>query len=53
MEDQSDSLLNLFRDLVALKRDATAFQYGNTHFNTGGTPEEVAAFVREYDGTDR
>ena len=29
------------------------FQYGDTHFNTGETPVDVAAFVREYDGTDR
>ena len=32
--------------------EGRGFQYGNMQFNTGETPEQVAAFVREYDGTN-
>ena len=39
--------------LTRLRSEDDAFAFGDTHFNTVDVPQEVVAFVREFDGTNR
>mgnify|MGYP001551690762 CR=1 FL=1 len=52
LEEDDNSILNVYRNLASLHREDSAFHYGDIEL-ADCEDADIFAFVRYYDGTDR